>query len=166
MKYSNELLKEAVAASVSMYDVLRFIGSNVNSGSMHIHISKRIKRLGLDTAHFLGVRANCGEKHKGGFQKRTAESLLVDGKTYREKPARLRRALLEIGVPEECATCGLLPIWCGLPLRLQVDHQNGNELDDTPGNVRFLCPNCHAQTANFSKVKTAWKGGKPPKVGG
>ena len=125
MKYSDELLAEAVAASVSMYDVLRYIGANVNSGSSHAYLKKRITRIGLDTSHFLGVRANCGERHKGGFEKRTAQTILVSGKTYREKPHRLRRALLEIGREERCELCDLLPIWRDKPLRLQVDHKDG-----------------------------------------
>ena len=31
-------------------------------------------------------------------------------------------------------------------LVLQIDHKNGKKWDHRPGNVRFICPNCHSQT--------------------
>ena len=43
----------------------------------------------------------------------------------------------------------MLPWWNGRPLVFQVDHRNGNSLDNRPGNARFMCPNCHSQTENF-----------------
>jgi predicted RNA-binding Zn-ribbon protein involved in translation (DUF1610 family) len=62
----------------------------------------------------------------------------------------LRRALVEIGVPYQCAACGVSGDWNGLPLILHVDHVNGNYLDSRPENVRFLCPHCHSQTASWA----------------
>jgi hypothetical protein len=34
-------------------------------------------------------------------------------------------------------------------LVLQIDHINGDILDNRRENLRFLCPNCHSQTATF-----------------
>jgi len=34
-------------------------------------------------------------------------------------------------------------------LILQIDHINGNCLDNRIGNLRFLYPNCHSQTETF-----------------
>jgi hypothetical protein len=35
--------------------------------------------------------------------------------------------------------------WNGKCLPPILDHQNGNRFDNTPANLRFLCPNCDAQ---------------------
>ena len=38
----------------------------------------------------------------------------------------------------------------GKPLVLQLDHINGISNDNRIENLRFLCPNCHAQTESFA----------------
>ena len=52
-KYTEELLRDAVENSVSIAGVLRYLGV-VQSGGMHAHISRSIKRFGIDTSHFMG----------------------------------------------------------------------------------------------------------------
>ena len=52
-RYSDADIFAAVATSVSIAEVMRAIGMKPAGGS-HFHLSKRIKRLGLDTTHFLG----------------------------------------------------------------------------------------------------------------
>lgn len=49
-----------------------------------------------------------------------------------------------------CSLCGIGEFWNGKYLKLQVDHINGSPFDNTPENLRLVCPNCHSQTENFS----------------
>lgn len=54
------------------------------------------------------------------------------------------------GIPRRCdiveCTFHLAPlIWRGAPLPLILDHVNGNNRDNRPTNLRYLCPNCDAQ---------------------
>ena len=56
----------------------------------------------------------------------------------------------------KCAICQLDSIWNGKPLTLQLDHIDGNCLNNNRNNLRCLCPNCHTQTETYgSKNKQA-----------
>lgn len=148
-KYTKELLEPIVAESVSVADVLRKLGKR-QSGSIATHLSKVIKKFEIDTSHFLGQAANCGSKHKGGPKKKTWKQILVKRKgDTRQKAFKLRRALVECGRTYSCEECHIEQ-WNGKEIKLQVDHKNGDWTDDRPDNLRFLCPNCHSQTANHS----------------
>jgi hypothetical protein len=72
----------------------------------------------------------------------------------REKPKALRRALEDTGRPYLCAECGIGDSWNGRPLTLHVDHIDGQFWDCRIDNLRFLCPNCHGQTATYAGRKS------------
>ena len=103
---------------------------------------------GLDTSHF--IRHQNGSRHD--VRRRTAADILVvlPPGSRRMKPPYLRRALNEIGRSYECELCGNDGSWNDLPLRLDVDHINGDYHDNRAHNLRYLCPNCHAQTPTFA----------------
>lgn len=135
-------------------DVLRRLGITPAGGS-HYYISQRIKREGLDTSHFLGSRANRGDDHKGGPDRLSAETILVNGRlSRRESVLKLRRALDEIGRPRSCDECGMGEEWNGKFLVLHIDHINGDNVDNRAENLRYLCPNCHSQTGTYCRAKT------------
>jgi Zn finger protein HypA/HybF involved in hydrogenase expression len=83
-------------------------------------------------------------------QKLDWQSILVRNRNKRREIAsRLRRAMLEAGIPHKCERCGCPPEWKGKPLTLQIDHVDGDFRNNEPDNIRFICPNCHSQTFNF-----------------
>lgn len=45
------------------------------------------------------------------------------------------------------------PIWKGKPLKIQVEHIDGNRKNNSPENLMFLCPNCHTQTVTYGVQK-------------
>lgn len=144
-KYTRELLAPIVAQSNSVADVVRNLGLRPNGGA-HSHLCRVIKQLEIDTSHFR--RRNTGARRL----RLPASEVLVANRLAgrREKPTMLRRALVEIGVPYACALCGNTGSWLDTPLTLQVDHVDGDLYNNTPQNLRFLCPNCHQQTPNFA----------------
>lgn len=141
VRHSEATLREAVAASASISEVLRRMGISPVGGN-HTHISRRITALGLDTSHFA--------QRRGGPKGARGNPLILgspeEGRTRGE---RLRRELVKTGLALECAMCGTGPEWNGEPLRLEVDHVNGDWWDNRPENLRLLCPNCHAVTDTY-----------------
>lgn len=150
--YTRDVLVEAVKVSVSFAGVLRFLGRR-QSGSLQFYVANKIKQFGIDTRHFTGAAHHRG---KPSNKRKTPLEILVlrpEG-SRRDEIGQLRRAMVEYGIPEKCNGCTQGPLWNSRPLRLQVDHKNGNGLDNRPDNVRFLCPNCHTQTKNFGSHNT------------
>lgn len=150
IRWSREELEAAVSASTSMCEVLRRLGLDV-LGGQHTHISRRVRALGISTAHFTGRASQRGAQRvrKG----RPAAELLVEcvDLPNRIPGARLRQALSESGVPERCALCGTEPSWQGRPLPLEVDHVDGNWRNNRRENLRLLCPNCHSTTDTYRR---------------
>jgi hypothetical protein len=138
-------LTDAVKQSTSVAGVLRHLGLN-QAGGTHAHISRMIKRFEIDTSHF--VRYQSG----GHKRRRCAADILVriPYGSKRTPPLMLRRALLEIGRVYACALCDNPGEWLGRPLRLEIDHVDGDYHNNVATNLRYLCPNCHTQTDNFS----------------
>ncbi|MFI6661355.1 HNH endonuclease signature motif containing protein [Streptomyces sp. NPDC050523] len=145
---TEDQLRAVVAQSVSLAEVLRRLDRPGN-GSQRAQVRKWIAEHALTTAHFLGQAHQQGKPAANA--KRAQEVLVQHTGTHRTATKRLRRALLEVGVTEECARCGSAPEWLGRPLTLEVDHINGDWSDDRRENLRFLCPNCHAITSTWCR---------------
>lgn len=149
-RYSRQQLADAVAVSCSYAGVLRVLGVKQAGGSQ-AHLARRIRGEQLDTSHFTG-QAHLRGRTRGRPPPHEVLVLLPPG-SNRVKSATLRRAMMESGVPHCCAACGQPPTWRGRPLTLVIDHVDGEWLDNRLANLRFLCPNCHAQTATWCRTK-------------
>ena len=55
-------------------------------------------------------------------------------------------------IPHKCKLCNMKPEWRGKPLELILDRINNQVLDNELENLRFLCPNCMAQTKKNSTI--------------
>ena len=86
----------------------------------------------------------CSNACNGDHKSKLHKQRWYNGELTRVDRPTLRRYLSEDrGYTCEC--CGISE-WNGREITLQVDHINGNSGNDTPTNVRLICPNCHSQT--------------------
>lgn len=147
-KYTKEVLEPLVKESLSVADVCRKLGLKPNGGN-NGNIKKQLLKHNIDISHFVGRSFNKG---KISTKKKKWEDILSNtGKS--QHGWKLKRAMLEAGVKEECFICKVGTTWCGGELVLQVDHYLGNNTDHRLENLRLLCPNCHSQTPTFSGRK-------------
>tara|TARA_S200002703_G_C3603410_1_gene185251 strand:+ start:98 stop:505 length:408 start_codon:yes stop_codon:yes gene_type:complete len=55
-----------------------------------------------------------------------------------------------------CSVCDISD-WNGNPLTMELDHIDGDPYNNTPENIRLICPNCHSQTETY-KAKNIGNG--------
>ena len=141
---TDEEFIKIVAEANSYSDCLRALGLGTKGGSSTDILKRRIKELNLSTDHF-------GSSKKQHYTaKYTLDEILVEHSTYHNIASLKRRLINESSLEYKCACCGNTGEWLGRPLSLQLDHINGINDDHRIENLRFLCPNCHAQTDSFS----------------
>jgi len=150
IKYTRLVLEQAVKASTSYANVLRTLGLK-QAGGTQTYIKRCIQSFKIDTSHFKGSAWN-----KNVFcPQLKPEEILVRREVHqhKQKTKLLRRALLSIGRSHVCDWCGLHDLWNGKPIVLEIDHIDGDFLNNEATNLRFLCPNCHTQTPTHHRRK-------------
>ena len=116
-------------------------------------IIHRIQILKLSTKHLLSFKL--GRKIKP----------VCDLKNGRRRRQILRKKLDDSGRVYVCEWCHCEDMtlddgewhWKDKQLTLQIDHINGRDGTDKQDrleNLRYLCPNCHCQTANWGGKRT------------
>ncbi|MEU1197254.1 HNH endonuclease [Streptomyces sp. NPDC005813] len=144
-------LMTAAARSSSLAGLLTALGI-ADSGAARARVKRSLKEHGVPTGHFTGQAHGRGSTSP---HRRTADDILrrrPPGSPRTGTPL-LRRALDDLGVPHRCAECGVGDSWQGRRLVLEIDHVNGDRLDNRQENLRYLCPSCHSQTRSHSRPR-------------
>lgn len=143
IKYTKELMEEAVKNSFSYADVCRKIGLSPR-GSNYKTIKAKIALYNLDISHFTGQRWNAGKSFSKETSHHSLQDIMQDGVIYSSDS--LRKRLIKEGIKKnECELCFI----SGEEVPLELHHINGNHNDNRLENLQILCPNCHSKTPNF-----------------
>jgi hypothetical protein len=143
--WTDEQLIQAVKTSTSVRQCVLAVGLK-EAGENTANVKLHIKRLNLDTSHFLG-KGQKGSTHNH-LKRCTIEEMMVENGQRRDT-ATIKKHLIDKGIfPYECLICKL-STWQNLPISLHIDHINGTPSDNRIEKLRLLCPNCHSQTDTY-----------------
>jgi hypothetical protein len=104
---------------------------------------------------------NCGETYKNSWKKpqqfcstdcsaeyRKKAAREINLKLFQEGKLKYRNIIYNFLIERDGNSCSVCKItkWNNKPIRLWVDHVDGNASNNMPENFRLICPNCESQT--------------------
>lgn len=129
--YTDNDIIEKAKDSTSIASLLKKLGLKPAGGNYYI-MKHNLQRLNIDTSHWTGQGWNKGQQ-------------LKDWSSYK-KTNSVKRNLLKQRV--QCDSCNLSH-WLGVAIPLECHHVDGDRTNNNYSNLKLLCCNCHALTANW-----------------
>ncbi len=163
---TREYLQELFDTHGTYGEIINKLGLNPYSGGGYRTIKNYIIKyhINLDKFEVLKKQETSSRTKKLGKScvKYTAENIFqkhdicIDNETL--KKFILRDNLLSY----RCNECNIGDVYNNKPITLQLDHKDGDRLNNELLNLRFLCPNCHTQTHTYGSRNR--KNKKPRKL--
>lgn len=147
-RWNDEQLREAVISSTSWSGVMRCLGLAVAGNSVK-GVKASAQKLDLDVSHFKGHGWSKGMTDMPSPPQMISLSEILVKKSRYTSSKDLKRRLFKARLKEKrCEHCSNVE-WMGKEIPLHLDHVNGIRSDNRLGNLRVLCPNCHALTPTW-----------------
>jgi hypothetical protein len=139
--WSETQLREGASDALSIRQLLSLLGLK-EAGGNYKQIKQYIAEYQVDISHFRGQNWNKGLT---GVKKPhiKLEDILVINSKYQSY--KLKKRLFDAGLKEKkCEICTWAQKASDGRIPLELDHINGDNLDNRIKNLRVLCPNCHS----------------------
>jgi hypothetical protein len=135
---TKEQLEEYVKLSSNWIEFMIKCGyTNTNN---RINIKRKLDLFNINTDHF--------NNNTVQLKRYTNDIIFIKNSSYKSSTGIKQRLIKYYNWEYKCSQCKLSE-WLGKPISIELDHINGDHYDNRIENLRFLCPNCHAQTDTY-----------------
>ncbi|MEK7619185.1 MAG: HNH endonuclease signature motif containing protein [Patescibacteria group bacterium] len=140
-KWTEENLFRSAAQVKSKRQLLSCLGLK-EAGGNYAQLHKYLAQYSVDISHFTGRGWSKGLRGIGK-PRLSLKDILVKKSTFQSY--KLKKRLIAAGIKNgACEECGWAKMSPDGRTPLELDHINGDSMDNRLDNLRVLCPNCHS----------------------